>query len=171
VAALEALTVMRDRGDEGTRAILDFESKDSDVLCAHTLALSSLDDPRAPELLQVIARTGPREARVAALQALVGLSGLQVQGLLSEFATDPEPEVAKQAISELGTLANGRSPAAIANALAHPASEVRRLAAAWLGRIGDTASSEALFDRLEAETDVQVRNVIVEALEALREVR
>jgi HEAT repeat protein len=171
VAALEALTVMRDRGEEGTRAVLDFESKDSDVLCAHTLALSSLDDPRASELLQVIARTGPREARVAALQALVGLAGMQVQGLLAEFVRDPEPEVAKQAISELGTLSNVRSPAAIAAALTHPATEVRRLAAAWLGRIGDTASSESLFDRLEHENDVQVRNVIVEALEALREVR
>lgn len=171
VAALEALTVMRDRGDEGTRAILDFESHDSDVLCAHTLALSSLDDPRAPELLQTIARTAPREARVAALQALVGLGGMEVQGLLTEFATDPDPEVAKQAISELGTLANVRSPAAIAAALSHNAPEVRRLAAAWLGRIGDTTSSERLFDQLERETDVQVRNVIVEALEALREVR
>jgi HEAT repeat protein len=171
VAALEALTVMRDRGDEGTRAILDFESKDSDVLCAHTLALSSLDDPRAPELLQVIARTGPREARVAALQALVGLGGTELQPLLAELAVDPDPEVAKQAISELGTLANGRSPAAIAAALSHNAAEVRRLSAAWLGRIGDTTSSERLFDRLEHETDVLVRNVIVEALEALREVR
>ena len=171
VAALEALTVMRDRGDEGTRAILDFESTESDVLCAHTLALSSLDDPRAPQLLQEIARTAPREARVAALQALVGLGGTEVQPLLSEFATDSDPEVAKQAISELGTLANGRSPAAIATALSHSAPEVRRLAAAWLGRIGDTSSSERLFDRLEHETDVHVRNVIVEALEALREVR
>ena len=171
VAALEALTVMRDRGDEGTRAILDFESKDSDVLCAHTLALSSLDDPRAPELLQVIARTAPREARVAAMQALVGLGGTEVQPLLAEFATDSDPEVAKQAVSELGTLANGRSPAAIAAALSHNAPEVRRLAAAWLGRIGDTTSSERLFDRLEHENDVHVRNVIVEALEALREVR
>jgi HEAT repeat protein len=171
VAALEALTVMRDRGDEGMRAILDFESKDSDVLCAHTLALSSLDDPRAGELLQLIARTAPREARVAALQALVGIGGTEVQPLLAEFATDSDPEVAKQAISELGTLANGRSPAAIAAALSHSAPEVRRLAAAWLGRIGDTTSSEHLFDRLEHELDVHVRNVIVEALEALREVR
>jgi HEAT repeat protein len=48
---------------------------------------------------------------------------------------------------------------------------VRRLAAAWLGRIGDTTSPPRLFDQLEHETDVQVRNVIVEALEALREVR
>jgi HEAT repeat protein len=90
---------------------------------------------------------------------------------LAELACDPDAEVAKQAISELGILANGRSPAAIAAALTHTAAEVRRLAAAWLGRIGDTTSSESLFDRLEHELDVQVRNVIVEALEALREVR
>ena len=171
VAALEALTVMRDRGEEGTRALLEFQSTDSDVLCAHTLALSSLDHPRAPELLQVIARTAPREARVAAVQALVGIGGREVQPLLSELATDPDPEVAKQAISELGSLANVGSPAAIAAALSHDAVEVRRLAAAWLGRVGDTASCEQLFARLEHETDVHVRNVIVEALEALREVR
>jgi HEAT repeat protein len=171
VAALEALTVMRDRGEDGVRALLDFQSNDSDVLCAHTLALSSLDDPQAAEQLQHLARTAPREARVAAVQALVGIGGAGLQGLLCELASDADSEVAKQAVSELGILANGKSPGAIAGALTHSASEVRRLAAAWLGRIGDTSSSEALFDRLAHETDTQVRNVIVEALEALREVR
>jgi HEAT repeat protein len=45
------------------------------------------------------------------------------------------------------------------------------LAAAWLARIGDRPSVEALFDRLQNEGDPLVRNVVVEALEALREVR
>lgn len=171
VAALEALTVMRDRGAEGTRAILDFTSQDSDVLCAHTLALSSLDDLRSQELLRGMARGGPRESRVAALQALVGLAGNEMSALLSELVSDPEPEVAKQAISELGTLAVPEAPRVIASGLSHSANDVRRLAAAWLGRIGDRESSEALFDCLEHEPDVQVRNVVVEALESLREVR
>jgi HEAT repeat protein len=56
-------------------------------------------------------------------------------------------------------------------ALKHDAPDVRRLAAAWLARIGDRASVEALFDRLQLETDPLVRGVVVEALEALREVR
>jgi HEAT repeat protein len=171
VAALEALTVMRDRGDRGTRAILEFQSQDSDVLCAHTLALSSLEDARAQELLQSIARTGPREARVASLQALIGIAGASMHELLADFAQDPDAEVAKQAVSELGMLGDNNSAAAIAAAVSHAAPEVRRLAAAWLGRVGNTSSAEALLDRLQYETDVHVRNVIVEALEALREVR
>jgi HEAT repeat protein len=171
VAALEALTVMRDRGDEGTRAILDFESHDADVLCAHTQALSSLEDERAQQQLQTIARTGPREARVAALQALVGLAGEGMHALLGELARDPDAEVAKQAISELGMLGDDKSASAIAAAVSHAAPEVRRLAAAWLGRIGNNSGAEALFDQLQHETDTQFRNVIVEALEALREVR
>jgi HEAT repeat protein len=162
---------MRDRGAAGTDALLQFESPAGDVLCVFTRALSSLDDARAIARLYGIARAGPRDARIAALQAIAGLGDGGLEDLLIECARDPDPEVAKEAISELGGAAGPLAAQCITQALQHDASEVRRLSAAWLARIGDRASVEALFDRLQIETDPLVRNVVVEALEALREVR
>jgi HEAT repeat protein len=59
----------------------------------------------------------------------------------------------------------------ISKALVHVAADVRRLAASWLGRIGDTDTIAALNARLHDEQDAAVRGVLVEALEALREAR
>lgn len=171
VAAIEALTVMRGRGPSGTDALLLFESSESDVLCALSRALSSISDARAIARLYGIARAGPRDARISALQALVALGDVGLDDLLVECLRDPDAEVAKEAISEIGGAAGPQAAHHITQALGHEASEVRRLAAAWLARIGDRPSVEALFDRLQSEADPQVRNVVVEALEALREVR
>jgi HEAT repeat protein len=171
VAAIEALTVMRDRGIAGTDALLQFDSTASDVLCVFTRALSSLGDPRAIARLYGIARAGPRDARISAIQSIAGLADGGLEDLLVECTRDPDPEVAKEAISELGGTGGEIAAVCITQALQHEASEVRRLSAAWLARIGDKASVEALFDRLQVETDPLVRNVVVEALEALREVR
>lgn len=171
VAAIEALTVMRDRGTAGIDALLNFESTASDVLCVFTRALSSLSDARAIARLYGIARAGPRDARVAAIQALAGLADVGLEDLLVECARDADAEVAKEAISELGGAGGPVAAQSITQALHHDASEVRRLAAAWLARIGDRTTVEALFDRLQVETDPLVRNVVGEALEALREVR
>jgi HEAT repeat protein len=171
VAAIEALTVMRDRGTAGTNALLQFESAESDVLCALTRALSSIADVQAVARLYGLARAAPREARIAAMQALSALEDAGLPELLWEAARDPDAEVAKEAVAELGGIAGKQAAEHIALALRHEASDVRRLAAAWLARIGDRASAESLFDRLQDETDPHVRNVVVEALEALREVR
>ncbi|MEY4580179.1 MAG: hypothetical protein RL701_4882, partial [Pseudomonadota bacterium] len=171
VAALEALTVMRDRGSAGTQAILEFQTHDPDVLCVFTRALSSIAEPRAVERLYEIARTAPREPRLVALRTIVALDDAGADALLREAASDPDPEVAKEAISELGGAQGSAAASRIVHALGHPAAEVRRLAAAWLARIGTSSSVEPLLDRLALETDTQVRNVLVEALEALREVR
>jgi hypothetical protein len=150
---------------------LSFESTESDVLCALSRALSSISDARAISRLYGIARAGPRDARISALQALVALGDSGLDDLLIECLRDPDAEVAKEAIAEIGGAAGPQAAHHITQALAHEASEVRRLAAAWLARIGDRPSVEALFDRLQTEGDPLVRNVVVEALEALREVR
>ena len=171
VAALEALTVMRDGDAIARDAILQFDSHDSDVLCALTRALSVLDDPDSLARLQKIAQSGAREARVAALSELVAQGDPSVPALLRAAVMDEDAEVSKEAISQLGGAGDSDAAVQIAGALSHPAAEVRRLAAAWLARIGDRASAEALFDRLQHETDALVRTVVVEALEALREVR
>ncbi|HEX4355204.1 MAG TPA: HEAT repeat domain-containing protein, partial [Polyangiales bacterium] len=171
VAAIEALSIMRGASGRGSEALLQFDSSDSDVLCVFTRALSSVSDPRATARLYAIARNAPREARVAALQALAMSGDPAFEALLLEAATDPDAEVAKEAIAELGGTGGPEATARIAQALQHAASDVRRLAAAWLARIGDRASVEALFNRLQDESDPLVRNVVVEALEALREVR
>jgi HEAT repeat protein len=171
VAAIEALSVMRNAGNIGSDALLHFESSDSDVLCVFARALSVLSDERAPARLHAIARSGPREARVTALQALAASGGSIFETLLLEAAVDADPEVAKEAIAELGGAAGPLAARQIAQALKHDAPEVRRLAAAWLARIGDRPAVDSLLDRLQDETDPLVRNVVVEALEALREVR
>jgi len=171
VAALEALTVMREGGEIAKNAVLEFTSHDSDVLCALTRALSVLDDPRALERLTHLAQSGPRDARIAALSALSVQDAAAVRSLLQIAVRDEDAEVAKEAISQLGSLGDGEAAQHIAAALAHPAADVRRLSAAWLARVGDRASAEALLDRLQHESDAQVRSVVVEALEALREVR
>jgi HEAT repeat protein len=171
VAAIEALSVMRGASLQSSETLLRFESSDADVLCVFARALSSLSDPQAVVRLHGIARSGPREARVAALQSLSALGDADLEALLFEASRDADPEVAKEAISELGGAGGPEAPAVIAQALHHAAPDVRRLAAAWLARIGDRASVDALFDCLQAEHDPLVRNVVVEALEALREVR
>ena len=171
VAAVEALSVMRGAGSIAGEALLTFETSDSDVLCVLARALSSLIDGRAIERLYVIARSGPSEARVTAIQSLVAMGDPALEPLLLEAANDSDPEVAKEAISELGGIGSPDAAARIAAALQHHAPDVRRLAAAWLARIGDRSSVEALFARLHDENDSLVRSVVVEALEALREVR
>ena len=171
VAAIDALSVIRDAGPTCIDALLHFESTDSDVLCVLARSLSSLSDERAVARLHGLARVGPREARVAALQGLAGLGAEGLEELLLETAKDADPEVAKEAIAELGAAGTVQAIASVAAALKHDAPDVRRLAAAWLARIGDQDAVEALFDRLQLETDPLVRGVIVEALEALRGVR
>jgi HEAT repeat protein len=171
VAAIEALSVMRGASAQSSEALLRFESSDADVLCVFARALSSLPDPQAVVRLYGLARSGPREARVAALQSLAALGDSELEVLLFEASSDPDAEVAKEAISELGGAGGPQAPAYIARALRHAAPDVRRLAAAWLARIGDRASVDALFECLQDESDPLVRNVVVEALEALREVR
>jgi HEAT repeat protein len=171
VAAIDALSVIRNAGTIGSDALLHFDSSDSDVLCVFARALSALSDARSVARLYGLARVGPRDARVAALQGLVAIGDAGLEELLLEIANDVDPEVAKEAISELGAAGSPEAIARIALALKHDAPDVRRLAAAWLARIGDRASVEALFDRLQLETDPLVRGVVVEALEALREVR
>ena len=171
VAAVEALSVMRGAGSIAGEALLQFETSDSDVLCVLARSLSSLIDARAIERLYVIARTGPSDARVTAIQSLVAMGDPALEPLLLEAANDADPEVAKEAISELGGQGSPDAAIRIAAALQHHAPDVRRLAAAWLARIGDRSSVEALFGRLHDESDPLVRSVVVEALEALREVR
>ncbi|MET0388994.1 MAG: HEAT repeat domain-containing protein [Polyangiales bacterium] len=171
VAALEALTVMRDRGDTGNDAILQFESHDNDAMCAFTRALAMISEPRATQRLRGVAKTGSRDARLLALRTLVAAQDPGLDALLVEAASDADPEIAKEAIAELGGAARPHAAQHIARALAHPAAEVRRLAASWLARIGDRPSAQSLLVQLQGEQDPQVRNVLVEALEALREVR
>jgi HEAT repeat protein len=171
VAAIEALSIMRNAGPQSHEALLNFQSNDGDVLCVFARALSSLSDPRSLARLYGIARAAPREARVAALQTLAASGDADFEALLFEAVVDSDAEVAKEAISELGGSGGTEAPARISQALQHEAPDVRRLAAAWLARIGDRASVDALFDRLQSEADPLVRNVVVEALEALREVR
>jgi HEAT repeat protein len=171
VAAIDALSVIRDAGTIGVEALLHFESTDSDVLCVFARALSSVSDARCVARLYGLARIGPREARVAALQGLVALGDEGLHELLLEAAQDGDAELAKEAIAELGAASSPEAIACIAAALKHDAADVRRLAAAWLARIGDGNAVEALFDRLQHESDPLVRSVIVEALEALRGVR
>jgi len=171
VAALEALTVMPERGAAGVNAVLQFETHDPDVLCVLTRALASITESSAVARLYNIATSGPREARLVALRTLVSAGDPGFHALLLQATTDPDPEIAKEALAELGGVKGPGAAQHIAGALLHPAAEVRRLAASWLARIGDRASPGALSARLDTEEDPLVRAVLVEALEALREVR
>jgi HEAT repeat protein len=74
-------------------------------------------------------------------------------------------------LNERGASEGAAAAPDIAKALGHAAADVRRLAASWLGRIGDQETVQAISARLQEEQDAAVRGVLVEALEALREAR
>jgi HEAT repeat protein len=152
--------------------LLTFESSDPDVLSALARALSALAEPRALARLRELTQASkPKEVRLAALHALTAYPDGALHEVLVEALTDNDPDLAKEALNELGSSEGPSAAPDIAQALGHSAAEVRRLAASWLGRIGDQASIGALSDQLHVEQDTAVRGVLVEALEALREPR
>jgi len=171
VAALDALAAMPERGPVGTQAILEFETPDPDVLCMLTRALGAVSDTSAVQRLREIAQAGPREARLVALRTLLAHGDAEAQNLLIRAVADSDPEVATEAISELGSASSEAATEHISAALAHPSADVRRLAASWLARIGPRGCTQTLTARLSVEDDATVRNVITEALAALRGVR
>jgi HEAT repeat protein len=172
IAAVSALSVMEGALAERVQALLHFESSDPDVLSSLARALSALAEPRAISRLRDLARAGkPKEVRMAALHALTAYPDETLHEVLIEAVADSDPDLAKEALNELGSGEGADAAPDIARAISHPAAEVRRLAASWLGRIGDQSSISALTTQLQEESDAAVRSVLVEALEALREAR
>jgi HEAT repeat protein len=172
IAAVSALSVMEGALAERVEALLNFESSDPDVLSALARALSALAEPRALARLRELARPGkPKEVRMAALHALTAYPDGALHEVLIDALHDSDPDLAKEALNELGATQGPEAAPEIARALEHVAADVRRLAASWLGRIGDQRSVGALSTRLHEEQDAAVRAVLVEALEALREAR
>jgi HEAT repeat protein len=172
IAAVSALSVMEGALSERVESLLHFESSDPDVLCALARALSALAEPRAIGRLRELARAGkPKEVRMSALHALTAYPDGTLHEVLIEALADSDPDLAKEALNELGSTEGPEAAPDIARALGHGATDVRRLAASWLGRIGDESSIGALSARLQEEQDAAVRGVLVEALEALREAR
>jgi HEAT repeat protein len=157
---------------ERVQALLAFESSDPDVLSALARALSALAEPRAIGRLRELAAPGkPKEVRLAALHALTAYPDGALHEVLIEALHDSDADLAKEALNELGASDGAEAAPEIARALEHASAEVRRLAASWLGRVGDQSSVSALTARLHEEQDAAVRGVLVEALEALREAR
>jgi HEAT repeat protein len=105
------------------------------------------------------------------LHALTAYPDGALHEVLVEALQDHDPDLAKEALNELGSSEGPAAAPDITKALAHVAADVRRLAASWLGRIGDSETIGALNARLHEEQDAAVRGVLVEALEALREAR
>jgi HEAT repeat protein len=142
---------------ERVHALLHFESSDPDVLSALARALSALGEPSALGRLRELARPGkPKEVRMSALHALTAYPDDALREVLLDALADAEPDLAKEALNELGSTDGPDAAPDIARALLHPAAEVRRLAASWLGRIGDAESMSALTARLHEEP-VQTR--------------
>ncbi len=171
VAAVDALSRMGNGAARAVDVLLGFESQDPDVQAALARALASLHDPRALPRLRKLARVGPPFVRLFAIEGLSALADPGLAELLVEALGDSDHEVVKQALTGLGQAGGARAAARVAIALDHPAWDVRRLAAAQLGRIGDRSSVSALRARLEVEPDSLVRAVIGEALAALPEAR
>ncbi|HKU41750.1 MAG TPA: HEAT repeat domain-containing protein, partial [Polyangiales bacterium] len=172
IAAVSALAVMEGALSERVSALLQFESSDPDVLAALARGLSALGEPRALARLRDLARPGrPKEVRMAALHALSAYPDGALHEVLIDALQDTDADLAKEALNELGSGEGAEAAPHIARALEHSSADVRRLAASWLGRIGDQSSVGALSGRLQEEQDAAVRGVLVEALEALREAR
>jgi len=172
IAAVSALSVMEGALPERLQALLTFESSDPDVLSSLARALSALAEPRAlGRLRELAAPNKPKEVRLAALHALTAYPDGALHEVLVEALQDNDPDLAKEALNELGSSEGPAAAMDISKALAHVAADVRRLAASWLGRIGDSDTIVALNARLHDEQDAAVRGVLVEALEALREAR
>lgn len=172
VAAVSALPVMSGALRERLQALLRFDSSDPDVLSALARALSAVGEPLALGRLRELVRPGrPKDVRLAALHALTAYPDDSLREVLNAALLDTDSELAKEAINELGANEGRDAAPDLGRALSHESAEVRRLAASWLGRVGDKESASLLSARLVEEQDASVRGVMVEAIEALREAR
>jgi HEAT repeat protein len=128
-------------------------------------ALSEADAERALEVCSALVSRDDAAIASAAVTALGRLSNrASAEGGLLRALHHTSDEVVKLALSELGRAPSAAAVEAMGRCLAHPAWEVRRVAAEVLGADGSPEATAHLRASLERETDATVREAIMLAL-------
>ena len=171
-AAGEALGVLARDGAwlEATRALaVALRDEEGAVRAAAARALGAARAADyAPALAELAGDAGaPPDAVAAAVRALAELGAAEVE-VLERAARHADPEVVKEAVAAAARVAGGAT--ILLTAAAHPRWDVRRAAAAALGRRGDPALAATARRLGSAEDDPLVAEAFAEAV-ALLEAR
>jgi HEAT repeat protein len=123
-------------------------------------------DANAVERLAPMLHAQDRRVRWAAAAALSEV-GAPAVGILIDGLKEGDNEVLAPAAWALGETEDARAVDPLMDLLDHPNEKVRQVAAKELGRLEDKRAVKPLIAALDEAQDEDVREVIVEALEAL----
>jgi HEAT repeat protein/beta-lactamase regulating signal transducer with metallopeptidase domain len=152
--------------------IATLRDPDAHVREMAVLALGELRDPRAVPALAALAddpEHGVRSVMTVALHRIEGEAAAEALARLAR--SDPDAHTRVMAAGALGKFRSRVRVPALEDALDDPAPEVRANAASALERLGGRASVPALLAALDRETDAEVRDALIHALGATRDLR
>ncbi len=160
-------------GEEAVKALLvALKDEEPTVSGAAAEALGSRNDPSlGKNLLCVLGspeRPGPAPAAFEALRAICRIRAPETAEALRQAAAHPEGEVAKEAVCIAEELAGEEGVRVLLVCARHPAWDVRRAAAAALGRLGNSLVLPEMELLARDEEDEMVAEAMAEAIRVLR---
>jgi HEAT repeat protein len=173
VAAVTVLSRMRDhaaRDVAGRTLRVALREESPAVRAAAARALGALGDVSATDALRDLLRDSGPGVALAALSAMRALGSTDrasepdLEELLVDVLGHPDAEVVKEGLRVVAGGRLERKEVRLALGLAHPAWDVRRLAASLLGELGSAESRQCLAERKAIETDDLVLGAIDDAL-------
>ncbi len=130
--------------------------------------LGKLGDPSAVGPLILVRRNLDDELRAHVAKALEKLKATEV---LTKTLGDPNPEIRKESAALLEAWADPKASTALRSALKDPDATVREAVTAALGNCGGKEDVPHLIERLEKDTESDVRSAAAQALGSMADPR
>ena len=110
------------------------------------------------------------KAKVPAIWALHRIPGERAREAIREFLSDGEPDVCAAAIHSMALWRDSKAVALLIGSLSEGDSQVRRLAAMALGRIGNPLAAKRLMESYSDSTDPFLSHAVVHGLYELDDI-